>query len=95
MTNIRLSSEKKTLVAWHDITAVYVVVLLVMSAVFLFALAGLEVALSIPRYQGHVWVPAALLAMSGFLFIAAAARLLRRLWLQLKEKYTRDADLPY
>ena len=49
-----------------------------MLVVVLFALAGIAVARKYPEYQGYVWVPAVLLAMSVAIIITTAARLIKR-----------------
>jgi hypothetical protein len=46
--------------------------------VFFFALAGISVAREFPEYQGYVWVPAVLLAMSAGIIITTTARLIKR-----------------
>jgi hypothetical protein len=46
--------------------------------VILFALAGIAVAREYPEYQGYVWVPAVLLAMSVAIIITTTARLIKR-----------------
>jgi hypothetical protein len=41
-------------------------------------LAGISVAREHPEYQGYVWVPAVLLAMSAGIIITTTARLIKR-----------------
>ncbi|MFO8048371.1 MAG: hypothetical protein R6U29_04990 [Desulfosudaceae bacterium] len=84
---MRLSSGKKIIFAWHDITFIYGVVAVAMSGVALFALSGLRVALTTAAYRSHVWVPALLLLMSVLLGVAALTRLLWRLWVYARGKY--------
>jgi hypothetical protein len=49
-----------------------------MLLVLFFALAGISVAREYPEYQGYVWVPVVLLAMSAGIIITTAARLIKR-----------------
>jgi len=91
---VRLSSGKKVIFAWHDITPIYVGVALIMSAVAWFALAGLRVALNHPAYRVHAWVPALLLVMSGLLAAAALGRLVRRTWRYFREQYGTGGGWP-
>ncbi|MFP4040915.1 MAG: hypothetical protein ACOCPQ_03140 [Desulfosudaceae bacterium] len=86
---MRLSSEKKIIFAWHDITFIYGLVVVVMSGVALFALSGLRVALTTAVYRDHAWVPALLLLMSVLLGVASLTRLLWRLWVYARGKYNR------
>jgi hypothetical protein len=49
-----------------------------MFLVILFAAAGLAVARENPVYQGYIWVPALLLAMSVVIIATTVIRLIKR-----------------
>ena len=49
-----------------------------MLLVLLFAVAGIAVARDNPAYQGYIWVPALLLAMSVAIICTTAIRLIKR-----------------
>ena len=69
---------RKAVIPWYQSTGVYVVVVLFMLLVFLFAIAGISVARENPDYHGYVWVPAALLAMSVAIIATTCVRLIKR-----------------
>jgi hypothetical protein len=69
---------RKAVIPWYNSTGVYVIMIIFMLLVFLFALAGISVAREYPEYQGYVWVPAVLLAMSAGVIITTAARIIKR-----------------
>jgi hypothetical protein len=69
---------RKAVIAWYNSTSVYIIMIIFMLLVFFFALAGVSVAREYPEYQGYVWVPAVLLAMSAGIIIITAARLIKR-----------------
>ena len=69
---------RKAVIPWYNSTSVYIIMIIFMLLVFFFALAGISVARESPEYQGYVWVPAVLLAMSAGIIITTAARLIKR-----------------
>ncbi len=69
---------RKVIIPWYKSTSAYIIVIVFMLAVILFALAGISVAREYHEYQGYVWVPALLLAMSVAIIITTAARLVKR-----------------
>ena len=69
---------RKAIIPWYKSTTVYIIMIIFMLLVFFFALAGISVARKFPDYQGYVWVPAVLLAMSATIIITTTARLIKR-----------------
>jgi hypothetical protein len=69
---------RKVIIPWYKSTSAYIIMMVFMLGVILFALAGIAVARKYPEYQGYVWVPAVLLAMSAGIIITTAARLIKR-----------------
>ncbi|MGD2037606.1 MAG: hypothetical protein PVH28_06945 [Desulfobacterales bacterium] len=69
---------RKAVIPWYNSTSVYFITIIFMLLVFFFALAGISVVREYPEYEGYVWVPAVLLAMSAGIIITAAARLIKR-----------------
>lgn len=56
----------------------YVIWLLGLLLVLLFAITGIAVARQIPQYHGFIWVPVLLAAMSTLIILTTCVRLLRR-----------------
>ena len=71
-------SFRRVIPPWYDTDALCWAVLLLMSVVVLFALAGVSVALSHPAFFGHLWLPLLLAAMSLSVLVATALRMFRR-----------------
>jgi hypothetical protein len=69
---------RKIIIPWYKSTSAFIIMIAFMIVVFLFALAGISVAREYPEYQGYVWVPAVLLAMSVVIIITMTARLIKR-----------------
>jgi hypothetical protein len=69
---------RKVIIPWYNSTSAYIIMIIFMLLVFFFALAGISVAREHPEYQGYVWVPAVLLAMSAGIIITTTARLIKR-----------------
>ena len=69
---------RKVVIPWYNSTTAFVIVFLFMVLVFLFAIAGISVARENPAYQGYVWVPGLLLAMSIIISTTTAVRLIKR-----------------
>ena len=81
--NKRMPLDKKTVfrkavIPWYDSTTAYIIVVLLMLLVLLFAVAGIAVARENPAYQGYLWVPALLLAMSVVIIATTTIRLIKR-----------------
>lgn len=69
---------RKAIIPWYNSTTVHIIALIVMLAVFFFAMAGISVSKENAEYRGYVWVPALLLAMSCTIIITTTARLIKR-----------------
>jgi hypothetical protein len=69
---------RKAVIPWYKSTSAYIIMIIFMLVVFFFALAGISVAREFPEYQGYVWVPAVLIAMSAGIIITTTARLIKR-----------------
>ena len=69
---------RKVIIPWYKSTSAYILMIVFMLAVFLFALAGVSVAREYSEYQGYVWVPVVLLVMSVAIIITTTARLIKR-----------------
>lgn len=69
---------RKAVIPWYNSTTAYVIVVLFMLLVFIFAIAGITVARENPAYQQFIWVPAVLLAMSIAVMATTIIRLIKR-----------------
>jgi hypothetical protein len=69
---------RRVILPWYDTDAACVLTGVFLLIVFGFALAGVSVAHETPDGGRHVWVPAALLVLSGVGIITVSLRLYRR-----------------
>jgi len=69
---------RKVVIPWYRSKTVYALAIIGILLVLLFALAGISVAREIDHYNGYVWVPALLAALSGSLIVSVTIRLIRR-----------------
>lgn len=69
---------RKAIIPWYNSTTVYIIVLIIMLLVLFFAIDGISVSREYSEYQGYIWVPALLLAMTAAIIITLAARLIKR-----------------
>jgi hypothetical protein len=69
---------RKAIIPWYRATRAYIVVIIFMLLVFLFALTGIAVAREYHTYRGYVWVPALLLVLSAAIIITTTVRLIKR-----------------
>jgi predicted anti-sigma-YlaC factor YlaD len=69
---------RKVIIPWYKSTSAHIIMMVFMIVVILFALTGISVAREYPEYQGYVWVPAVLLAMSVAIIITTTVRLIKR-----------------
>jgi hypothetical protein len=69
---------RKAIIPWYNSKTAYIIVIVFMLLVFLFALAGISVAREYPAYNGYVWVPIILLVLSAGIIITTMARLIKR-----------------
>jgi hypothetical protein len=69
---------RKAVIPWYNSTTAYVMVVLFMLVVVLFAIAGIAVARENPVYQRFIWVPAVLLTISIAVLTTTIIRLIKR-----------------
>jgi uncharacterized membrane protein len=69
---------RKAVIPWYNSTAAYVMAVLFMLLVVLFAIAGITVARENPAYQRFIWVPAVLLTLSIAVLTTTIIRLIKR-----------------
>jgi len=69
---------RKIIVPWYDSGPLCGILLVVMIAVFLFALTGIDVIQGRPEYHQHIWIPVLLIVMSGLVAVSISLRLIRR-----------------
>ena len=69
---------RKAVIPWYNSTAAYVMAVLFMLLVVLFAIAGITVARENPAYQIFIWVPAVLLTLSIAILTTTIIRLIKR-----------------
>jgi membrane protein implicated in regulation of membrane protease activity len=64
---------RKAVIPWYRSSQIYIFAIVFMLLVFLFGIAGISVA-----YNGYIWVPVVLVAMSTFMVISTICRLIKR-----------------
>ena len=69
---------RKAIIPWYNSNTAYIIVIVFMLLVLLFALAGISVVNEYPAYNGYVWVPAILIVCSAGIIIIAIIRLIKR-----------------
>ena len=69
---------RKAVIPWYNSKTAYIIVIVFLLLVFLFALAGISVSTEDPAYRGYVWVPLILLVLSAGIIITTIARLIKR-----------------
>ena len=69
---------RKAIIPWYNSKTAYIIVIVFMLLVLLFALAGISVAKEYPAYNGYVWLPVILLVFSAGIIITTIARLIKR-----------------
>jgi hypothetical protein len=69
---------RKAVIPWYDSKTAYIIVIVFLLLVFLFALVGVSVSGDDPAYTGYVWVPIILLVLSAGIIITTIARLIKR-----------------
>jgi hypothetical protein len=65
---------RKAVIPWYNSKTAYIIVIVFLLLVFLFAMVGI----SVPEYSGYVWVPIILLVLSSGIIITTIARLIKR-----------------
>ena len=76
---------RRIIMPWYDSTPLCWCLLLAMAALVVFSATGVAVALDNPAYQRYVWMPCTLLALSLFVLLSVALRLIRRRMLHKNE----------
>lgn len=69
---------RKAVIPWYNSKTAYIIVILFLLLVFLFAMVGISVSKENPAYNGYVWVPILLLALSAGIIIMTIVRLIKR-----------------
>lgn len=69
---------RKVVIPWYRSSKVYVFAIVFMLLVFLFGIAGISVAREIEAYNGYIWVPILLVAISAIMIIKTTYRLIKR-----------------
>ena len=69
---------RKAVIPWYNSTTAYIIVIVFLLLVFLFAMVGITVTREDPAYNGYVWVPIILLVLSAGTAITTLARLIKR-----------------
>jgi hypothetical protein len=69
---------RKAVIPWYNSKTAYIIVILFLLLVFLFAMVGISVSKENPAYNGYVWVPILLLVLSAGIIIMTIARLIKR-----------------
>ena len=68
---------RKAVIPWYNSKTAYIIVLVFLLLVFLFAMVGISVSREDPAYNGYVWVPLILLVLSAGIIIITIARLIK------------------
>jgi len=69
---------RKVIVPWYDTEKTCYTVIVLMSIVFLFGIAGILEAAEKTEYNEYIWVPALLVAISGSVIASTSIRLIKR-----------------
>ena len=69
---------RKAVIPWYNSKTVYIIVIVFLLLVFLFAMVGISVSRENPAYNGYVWVPIVLLVLSAGTIITTIVRLIYR-----------------
>ena len=71
-------SFRRVIPPWYDTDLLCYAVILLMLIVFLFGVVGVTVTWEVSEFQGHLWLPLLLSAMSLWVLASTAIRLIRR-----------------
>lgn len=69
---------RKEIIPWYNSNTAYIIVIVFLLLVFLFAIVGISVTKEDPAYNHYVWVPIILLVLSSGIIITTIARLIKR-----------------
>jgi len=69
---------RKEIIPWYHSSTAYIIVIVFLLLVLLFAIVGISLARENPTYNSFVWVPIILLVLSSGIIITTIARLINR-----------------
>ena len=69
---------RKVIAPWYDTEKACYTVIIFMSLVFLFGIAGILEAAEKTEYNEYIWVPVLLVAMSAGVIVSTSIRLIKR-----------------
>ena len=69
---------RKAVIPWYDSKTAYIIVIVFLLLVFLFAMVGISVSGDDPAYRGYVWVPIILIVLSAGVITTTITRLIKR-----------------
>jgi uncharacterized membrane protein len=69
---------RKAVIPWYRSSQIYIFAIVFMLLAFLFGIAGISVAREFEAYNGYIWGPVVLVAMSTFMVISTICRLIKR-----------------
>ena len=69
---------RKVILPWYDTETACYTVIVIMSLVFLFGIAGILEVAEKTEYNGYVWVPVLLVVMSTGVIVSTSIRLIKR-----------------
>lgn len=69
---------RKEIIPWYNSNTAYIIMIVFLLLVLLFAIVGILVTRDDPAYNSYVWVPIILLVLSSGIIITTIARLLKR-----------------
>ena len=69
---------RKAVIPWYNSKTAYIIVIVFLLLVFLFAMVGISVSRENPSYNGYIWVPVILMVLSAGIIITTIARLIKR-----------------
>jgi putative effector of murein hydrolase LrgA (UPF0299 family) len=70
--------HRKLIVSWYDSETACFIQIMFMLLVFLFALAGVSVAIEYVEHHAHIWLPILLVIMSAGVIVSTTTRLVKR-----------------
>jgi|SaaInl8_200m_RNA_FD_contig_111_43204_length_2101_multi_4_in_0_out_0_1 hypothetical protein len=69
--------RRREILPWYDSNSAIIIAGLFMLLTLLFGLAGISVALNLPEYKAHVWLPAMLVLLSSTGITSMLIRVIR------------------
>ncbi len=68
---------RKMMVSWYDSEITCYIITICMTAVLLFGIAGVSVAIDITKYNNYIWVPIVLIVFCTYMIFSMIFRLMR------------------